>query len=386
MNSILFDCRHLERFKEGISRYTINLIDTVRNQYKVYLLFNNAKYILPKELDWASINRVHMPPPISSLAIFHENSYLLYILHKLKPDIYHAPCNTGLPIFKVGHTKYMVTLHDLIIEYFPESYRPLSRLKWKIQLPYNIRNADHIITVSNFSRQLLINRYKIPPTKISAIHHFLPSSFLDPQKESKDALYQLKARFSIDTQYFIYHGGFRSYKNVSRVIDIFNQIRMRSQTRYQLCLMGPQNTDFEINVRPFIKNSIFNKDIVVTGFLSDHELQLLLSDAICHIYAAKMEGFGFAPLEAMAAGIPVACPMSSSLPELLGDAAIWYNAQTDSGEVAELIMSSCLINKRRNEYIRKGREKIKTFNKETFLAKSINAYNTVLHNTHNKVE
>jgi glycosyltransferase involved in cell wall biosynthesis len=198
---------------------------------------------------------------------------------------------------------------------------------------------------------MLCKQYNVLPENIYVVPHSIAPVFSDRRKE-KDAIERIKMRFGITSDYIMYHGGFRPYKNVSKVIESYNAYR-RSGGLLKLCLAGKRNSMFAHFIQPVIDRSPFKHEIHSIGYVPDEELSYLLSGAKCFLYLSKMEGFGYAPLEAMACGVPVICSRNTSLIENLSDNTYWVEDNESTEEIANKIikisndsgLSDHLINK-----------------------------------------
>jgi glycosyltransferase involved in cell wall biosynthesis len=221
---IAIDCRHVQYYNEGITRSTLNLISLLRNDFEFHALLSNRRIPVPELERYPEVTLHYIGPSSSKLDWLWENYSLVKLLSVLKPDIYHAPCTMGLPIKKIPGIRYIVTIHDLIIKYFPTSYPFLGRLKWHIGIRIDFWRADGIITVSQYTKELLCKQYKVLPENIHVVPHAIAPVFSDRRKE-KEAIEQIKMRFGIPSDYIMYHGGFRPYKNVSKVIESYNAYR-----------------------------------------------------------------------------------------------------------------------------------------------------------------
>ena len=129
------------------------------------------------------------------------------------------------------------------------------------------------------------------------------------------------------------------------------------------------------DVSSIIKNSPYHRDIIVTGYINDTELSLLLAGAKVFLYLSKIEGFGYAPLEAMASGVPVICARNSSLSEMLGSAPLWVSDAEDAADIA-IALQQLIENKNKcQELSMGGLERVKMFRKEVYKKNIIALYN-----------
>jgi glycosyltransferase involved in cell wall biosynthesis len=370
---IAIDCRHIQFYHEGITRSTINLISLLRNQFEFHALLCNRHIPVPELKQFPEVPLHYLGPSWSKLDWLWENYSLVKLLSVLKPDIYHAPCTMGLPLKKISGIRYAVTVHDLILKNFPSSYPLLGRIKWHVGIHVDVWRADGIITVSHFTKGLLCKQYNFSSENVHVVPHSIATVFSDRRKE-EETIKAVRARFGLESDYIIYHGGFKPYKNVAKVVESYDAYRRSGEGKLNLCLVGKINDVFNHHVRPCIDRSPFKSDIVATGYVSDGDLSYLLSGAKCFLYLSKMEGFGFAPLEAMACGIPVICSKNSSMVEILGDNVLWVEDGKTPDEIARKIYDITVNNSISENLIEKGLIRASEYNQERFQRDMKNAY------------
>ena len=370
---IAIDCRHVQFYHEGITRSTINLISLLRNDFEFHALLCNRHIPVPELEQFPEVTLHYLGPSWSILDWLWENYSLVKLLSSLKPDIYHAPCTMGLPLKKISGIRYMVTVHDLILKYFPSSYPFLGRLKWFVGIRVDVWRADGIITISHFTKGLLCKQYKLSPKNVHVVPHSIATAFSDRRKE-EETIKAVRARFALESDYIIYHGGFKPYKNVAKVIESYDAYRRTGEGRLKLCLVGKINDVFKRYVQLSIDRTPFKSDIVTPGYVTDVDLSYLLSGAKCFLYLSKMEGFGFAPMEAMACGVPVICAINSSMIETLGDAVQRVEDGEAPEEIAKKIRDVTVNNALTENLIEKGLAQASEFNHQRFQQEMKNAY------------
>jgi glycosyltransferase involved in cell wall biosynthesis len=158
--------------------------------------------------------------------------------------------------------------------------------------------------------------------------------------------------YKLSKPYIVYHGGFRKYKRVERIVKVFDKLRSISETPLKLCIIGKKDCHFKQNVEEPILASRYASDIICAGRVSDADLRLLLGLSECYIYLSECEGFGFPPLEAALCGAKVVCINVESMPELLADYPIWVSGSDTDNSIAETV----------KEFVLDARDKQKVFN------------------------
>lgn len=239
-------------------------------------------------------------------------------LRKFKPDILHVP-HYNIPIFY--HGKMVVTIHDLIHIILPE-FLP-NRFAYfyaRFMIGLACKKSIHIFTVSENTKNDLIKIFHVKPEKITVTYNGVDGGFKVKGKSQIEYLYD---KFSIpsDKKILMYVGNLKPHKNLERLLEAYSKINNIEDTK--LVLVGKAFKSENLNV---IETKLKIKDKVVhTGVVDKNELVDLYNLADLFVFPSLYEGFGIPPLEAMACGTPVICSNNSSLPEVVGDAAVMFN-------------------------------------------------------------
>lgn len=251
--------------------------------------------------------------------------------------LYHAS-DFVLPPVKRG-TRTIVTVHDLSFVRLPETTMPgMSRHlnKW---VPHSVQQADHVIAVSEATRQDLIELYQTPPEKVSVLHHGVSARF-KPVAEV-DRLAAIRQKYGLgDEPYILSVGTIHPRKNYQRLIQAFAQIDPSTQ----LVIAGSKGWAYR-TVFTEISNRGLVERIHFLGFVDDEDLPALYSAATLFVYPSLYEGFGLPALEAMACGTPVVASDQSALPEVVGDAGLLvnpYNVDEMAPAMAQILENAAL--------------------------------------------
>lgn len=318
-------------FGTGIGNYTHSLISKLNeidqdNEYTFlcpddqpdsYLPFskNYSFYSLPKD-------------------DYREEMEIPLWLSQEKADIFHLPQN-GFRIPARCSCKLVVTVHDLIPYFLPEMVRPSFLKRFTSEMPTIIERSDGIITVSNTSKQDIINVFKADPEKIVVIPSAPTSSYRPlPNDETKSWLRQ---KYGLKKPYILYVGGLNPRKNVAELIYAYSKIRRDLPNCQPLVILGPEGK--HRSKLQFLSETldITTTEILFPGFIDTAELPYFYNGADLFVYPSLYEGFGLPPIEAMACGTPVITSNVSSLPEVVGDAALTVNPY-DTLALAEAII------------------------------------------------
>ena len=239
--------------------------------------------------------------------------------NRLIPDakLFHATEHLLMPLRSIPT---ILTIHDLIFRKMPEHHKPLNRWYLNLSLPLFSRRADHIIVVSEATRSDVIQAYGISEDKISVIPEAAAPRFTPQPAEMIQAVRQ---RYQLPDQYLLYVGTIEPRKNLLRLLKAWEKLYKTSEVP-PLVIVGSRGWLAE-DFFNALENSPFRNDALLTGYVRDEDLPALYSAATAFVFPSLYEGFGLPPLEAMACGTPVVCSNTSSLPEVVGDAALLCN-------------------------------------------------------------
>ena len=234
-------------------------------------------------------------------------------MKKNKVDIYHNPRNTGAPIICGG--KIVVTIHDVIPHVLPQYYlnSPIERVYYELMLREAIYRSDAIITDSEFSKSEIIKYYHVNPEKITTIYLDCSDNF---KPLAENVVSNVKDKFAIRRPYFLTMGGSEYRKNVKTVLATYEKYY---KDNYDIIVVGGSWRNYDLS-----KSFGHIDGIHFLKGISDEELCALYNGAEIFIFASIYEGFGIPLLEAMNSGTPVVAANSSCLPEIAGDAAVYF--------------------------------------------------------------
>ena len=357
--NILFDYRMKDW--SGIGRYSSNLVDNLNNisiNNKLFLLSNSQK-----------TNETNFKNIICNSDVFSISEQLeLPILNsKGKFDLFHSP-HFVFPIF--NFKKLVLTIHDLTPLLFPEYFSKIARLymKWMIWLAKF--KANKIIAVSENTKQDLINKFGIDKGKIAVVYNGVDVSYEIINNQTR--LSQVKEKYETGQEYILYVGNVKPHKNISRLLKAFSMVNRNSK----LIIVGKRNKVYD-EVHKIIKEYQLKDKVVFTEFVPDEDLLLLYNAATVFVYPSLYEGFGLPPLEAMACGTPVITSNVSSLPEVVGDAAITIDPY-DIDELVNEINNVISNPKLQQKLSRKGLNRAKKFTWRKAAEETLKVYEEVL--------
>ncbi|MBK9982752.1 MAG: glycosyltransferase family 4 protein [Saprospiraceae bacterium] len=297
------------------------------------------------------------PPARLPALIRYWNKYPVQRDVKLrKSDVFYSP--DGFVPLKMKIPKVSV-VHDVAFYRYPEYFVPRIRNFYKKWMHVYLEHTDHIITVSQFSKDELINAYQIPADKISVVHNGVSSGYVpfDAQK-----IQSFRDTHTQGKPYFFYLGAIHPRKNVITLIRAFELFKSMNRNDHQLVLAGRASWDAD-DVFKAVEQSKWKDNIHMPGFVNRDDTKAWMASAGALIYPSLYEGFGLPLLEGMSSGVPVISSNSSSLPEVGGDAALYFNP-LDAEQLAQHMDTLVFNIKLREDLIVKGYDQIKLFSWE----------------------
>lgn len=239
-------------------------------------------------------------------------------LRQIKPDIYLSPDGFLPPEPRFPS---VVAIHDLNFEHFPEFIPTPYRKLYLTRIRKSAAEAARVLTVSEFSKMDICERYEVPREKVDVIYSGL-NAFIRPPEASD--IQQVKQQFSIQGNYFIVSGTLHPRKNIHGTIKAFNLFRQQSEGNTKLVFAGNHKW-MNAEMKQAYEMSPFKEDIIFTGRVTDRTMNALIWGAHAMVFVSLFEGFGLPILEAAAAGIPVITSDNSSMREIATGCALLVN-------------------------------------------------------------
>lgn len=290
---------------------------------------------------------------------------------RARPDLFHAP-HYVLPPLTPGKT--VVTIHDCIHLRFPQ-YLPSRLAHWYAQvfLSRAASKAARVITVSEASKRDIIHFLHTPADKIEVVYNGFDERLTSP---SADDEARVRDRFQLDAPFVLYAGNIKPHKNVDRLIEAFAQLRSRGMDNVKLLIIGDDISKYS-NLRRLVHRHQLHQQVRFLGFVSTDTLAALYQLARVFVFPSLYEGFGLPPLEAMANGTPVITSNVSSLPEVVGDAALLIDP-LDAQSIADAMYRVLTDAALRADLVRRGHERVKAFSWERSVARTHEIYMDVV--------
>lgn len=276
------------------------------------------------------------------------------------PDVLFVPAHI-LPL--ISPKKSVVMIHDIGFDHFRELYKWVQVWYHRYAIWYAKLFASHILTPSEYTRQDLHRVYNIPLTKMTVVHHgFNPDDFHRADKDEQSPY---------ESPYFYFVGRNEHKKNLVRMINAFADFKQKTNLPHKFIIAGSPGYGYETIQSAYqrLPESIKN-DVEFLGYISQEHSTRLLRNAQALLFVTLFEGFGFPALEAFASGTPVITSNTTSMPEVVEDAALTVDP-TSTEQIANALTQIATDKKMRTELIEKGNEQYKKFSWEQAAKKTL---------------
>jgi glycosyltransferase involved in cell wall biosynthesis len=274
-----------------------------------------------------------------------------------KLDVFWGPTHF-LPLRLPSRVRMVLTVHDVVWRRYPETMTWRNRFAHHLIAERSIRSADSILADSEATKRDLERLLGVSPAKIGVAYPGISTSFR-PHDPVEAARY-VAGKFGVAEKYICAVGTVEPRKNLAGLMEAIGILKSQGRLTFQLAVAGAKGWGKSGIAEKIVKWKLTESDVKFLGYVPDEDLPLLYSGAGLFIFPSVYEGFGLPLLEAMACGTPVASSNRSSLPEVAGDAALYFNPES----VDE--MSLAIERLLRDEVLRgqladRGRERVKQF-------------------------
>jgi len=349
----------------GASRYHFELIRNLQGSSEVAIelvLGLNGSVMPFSSLQQAQTRlfgrQTTIKPGLARYAI-NELFSVLIAPFRGKVDIYHPTLYRALPW--VRRRRVVVTHHDCIHERFPHLFsNAASIIETKRKL---FAQADAIVCVSASSQSDLLHFYDIPESKTHIVPHGFSPLPLPVDGPAEPA-----------EPYLLYVGSRAEYKNFGLLLEALSRSGLAGDYRLLAVGGGPFTPDEQER----IASLKLGPSVTVVPKADDATLARAYRDAALFIYPSLCEGFGFPPLEAMSLGCPVLVNQTSSLPEICGDAAFYFDAAADAGELSCCLTSILADDRGRAVKRELGEQRVRLYDWNRSARHTLDVYRTVL--------
>jgi len=273
-------------------------------------------------------------------------------------DLFFMPHINFIALSK--ESKFILTIHDLSFLRFKDFFSWRKNFWHKmLNLKNLINRADKIITVSESSKSDILDLFKTSPEKIKVIHSGIEDNFrmIDKNDES---IIKIRKKYNLPEKFILFLGTIEPRKNISSLIQAYGQLHAHGRyAEYKLVIAGAKGWKNR-NIFKAWSESSFVDDIKFIGYVAREDKIYIYNLAKVFVYPSFYEGFGFPPLEAMACGTPVIASYASSLPEILGRAALLIDPY-NTADIAEAIDNVIADKELRNDLVVGGLARAKEY-------------------------
>jgi glycosyltransferase involved in cell wall biosynthesis len=359
---IVIDARRIRDF--GIGTYIRSLVQALgtidhRNRYTLVSGAGDARTLpgLPENFRAA----------VYGLADTHALNHVAFpiFLRSLSPDLVHIPLNR-VPLLMMR--PYVVTVHDLSTLLFEfhgsDAQRKLRRARYR----RGLLRASRVIAVSEATRRDLHDLLGIPFEHVRRVYEAPDPEFLAASSGAgEEEKQRILERYQISYPFLLYAGNIRPHKNVPRLVEAFAVVRDQLSAHpvykdLRLIIIGDTISQYP-SVRQAVIKSRAENVVRFLGFVPFDTLRCFYQSAAAFVFVSRYEGFGLPPLEAMACGTPVVASNVSSIPEVVGDAAVQVNPE-NVFEIARGIKEVLLDDELRATLVRCGLDHARRFSWE----------------------
>lgn len=355
----------------GNESYAVNLIEALAeidslNHYTIYVTTDEARERFGSRWPNFKVRSTLPHTPLIRIPLT-----LSAELRKNPVDVLHvqftAPPFCPCPV--------VVSIHDLSFEHLPQTFKRRSRTQLRLTVRHSARRAARILSLSEHTRRDIIETYGINPQRVTAIPLAAPDHF-GPIIDNRE-LQRVRHNYGIDGDYILSVSSIQPRKNLARLVRAYASLRGDGSADKlpKLVLVGKRAWLYDETLRALDETNV--KDaVILTGYVPESDLRALYSDALCFVYPSYFEGFGLPPLEAMKCGAPVIVGNRTSLPEVVGDAALTvdpFEVDAIAGAIRNLINDSAL----RRELSVKGQARAQEFNWRDTARKTLAVYKEI---------
>lgn len=377
------DARFYGPIGKGLGRYTQEVVDNIirldrENEYVIFLRRENFDELKTDRLP-------HVKKVLAEIRWYTlaEQIMMPWLIYREKLDLVHFP-HFNVPI--LCPTKLVVTIHDLILINFPTkkatTLGPLTyfikNIGYRLTIWLALMRSRAIIAVSQFTKDDIVQHFGVKPEKIVVTYEGVAdfAQAAGTADETADKQSPALAKHHINRPYILYVGNAYPHKNLEQLLNVFKAL-LAKRPNLQLVLVGKED-HFYAKIKQQAKDLQLtlpgqSSPVIFTDYVNDQELAELYSHATLYVFASFYEGFGLPPLEAMAKGLAVASSDTTSMPEILGEAAIYFNPRDQDDMQAKI---SALLDdpELRKELINKGHGQIRKYSWQSCAESTLAVY------------
>lgn len=360
---VFFDARTATAHFPGIGRYVSGLAHGLAR------LAGESGVNLLRGADMPGADLPNLPSIACAASPFSIRQQWMVpaLLRRDRADVYHSPFYL-MPYWPGVPT--VLTCHDLIPLVFPGYFSAAQRLIYRLTNRLALSAARVVLSDSHSTKADLIRRFDVEPDRIlvaapAAGERFCP--------QPPEVIASTQARYALPERYALYLGINKPHKNLVRLVKawqkLINEVKPRG---LKLVIAGRWDERYP-EAKRIVEATALQGEVVFAGPIHDAGLPAIYSGATLFVYPSLYEGFGLPVLEAMACGAPVACSSTSSLPEVAGDAALYFDPD-DVDSIASTVRRAIADPDLRADLQRRGRARASQFTWERTARQTMAAY------------
>ena len=336
--------------RTGVEEYTINLLENIfeldkKNEYILFLNSYNDSHFderIFSQFKNVKVRRFHFPNKLLNFCFW----YLHWPLADKMiggVDVFFMPNINFVSLSP--KVKFVLTMHDLSYEIFPETFS-LKRRAWHSFInPRKLcTRADKIIAVSDSTKSDISDIFKINQKKIERIYNGI-SEEIEQLDRNNPKLIEVKERYHLPFNFIFSLGTVEPRKNIPAIVRAFDQLKKLGKpelNKYKLVIAGGMGWKIQ-NILKTMRDAEFTNDIIFTSCITNEDKAAVYTLASLFVYPSFFEGFGIPAAEAMRCGVPVIASNVSSLPEVVGSSAIMIDP--DKPDELYLAMKEVLLDR-----------------------------------------
>jgi glycosyltransferase involved in cell wall biosynthesis len=340
----------------GIGSYLKNVFPHIIEEFDEVVVLGNKDEIL--KFDWS--NKIEIIEFNCKIYLFTEQ--IKYLQKIPRCDIYWCP-HFNAPLLPIKAKKMIVTIYDVNHLANPIYFSFLKRIWAKILYINAAKKSNIILTISEFSKSEIIKYLKVEEQKIEIVSCGVNPNFslITASKETLS---------SLPNKYFLFVGNVKPHKNLITLLKAYNKLNARVKQEYKLVILGKME-GFVTNdnqIFKYIENNNLSSFVHFTGYISDSEVPSIYKNATIFVFPSLYEGFGLPILEAMVCEVPVISSNKASLPEVGGNAVLYFEPLNENS-LAELIIQLTGNKEMQLDLIEKGKKRVKHFTWESVISR-----------------
>lgn len=274
------------------------------------------------------------------------------------------------------HGKAVTFIYDMVYKVYPDtvSKKTMDMLNYNINV--TCKRADHIITISEFSKSEIIKYLDIPSDKISVMPCGVDLNIYRPDYTSKEVEFTIE-KYNINDEYILYLGTLEPRKNIERLIEAYNLLKKSYARKVpKLVIAGKKGWMYD-KIFHLVEELQLKSDVIFTGYVNSEDIPMLFQGAKLFVFPSIYEGFGMPPLEAMACGTPVMVSNQASIPEVVGEAGYYINPY-NVNDICDAMKTLIESNELRMRLREKGLLRAKNFTWNSSVIRLMDIYNKIL--------